>query len=873
VTQPGDRERAGAPALVLFGIMAGHALLETARDALFLARLGADRLAWAYLGIAAAALATVWLVRRTTGARDPRAILGGLLAGAAGGTAVLAATVAIAPSIVFVLYVWTGVAAALVVPAFWTVVDRTLRVGDAKRVFAGIAAGGSLGALAGSAIATALTRILPPAHLVTVAAGVFAACGAAALRRLPRTPDHAAPVRRPRIAPAASPRRTARYVKLLVVLGLVSTVALTLGDLVFKRIVNERVPGADLATALGAINTGINITALVIQLVVTPRLLGRFGVGGALTVLPVIVTVTALGFVVTGAALAVFALKLGDAGLRYSLHRVASEILFLPLAAGVRDTTKPAIDVIGQRGGQALAALVALAATSLGATTWVLGVLTAAAGAGWLVAVCISRAAYIEQFRDTLAAGDIQRDVRVPPLDADSVALLTEALASPDEAEALAALDLLARRGGHVPALVLYHPSHAVVRRALALVGKTARSDVQRALGHLVANADPQIRAAALAAASRNGLHKQQLFAALSDPEPEVRAAAVVALGTADGPGIAAFVDGSPAEQLAIVRAIGRVPPEPFRTVLDQLIAGRDPAVVREVLRVWERSPALADVDTLIGLLDEPHVRGEVRGVLSAGGVEHLPRLVAALRDPATPLGVRRHLPRTISRFGSPAATAALVAQLAVETDGTTEFKILRALGRLRADRPTLAIDPQPVSAYLARTIDEASRYASLSRRLAAALDGQTTTASGCLLVELLAEKQRQAIERAFRALGILHPGLDLRGVYDAIASTDDDRRAAAREIVEGILPVDQRIELLAVIDGRTVDPAREYGLGDVIAALLEDPSDSLRCVAAYHVAERQLVALRSELRRLRPRTGAPLVVRAFDQALEVLDA
>jgi hypothetical protein len=36
-----------APAGVLFAIMTAHALLETARDALFLARLGAERLAWA----------------------------------------------------------------------------------------------------------------------------------------------------------------------------------------------------------------------------------------------------------------------------------------------------------------------------------------------------------------------------------------------------------------------------------------------------------------------------------------------------------------------------------------------------------------------------------------------------------------------------------------------------------------------------------------------------------------------------------------------------------------------------------------------------------------------------------------------------------
>ena len=40
-----NRPSAFAPAAVLFAIMAAHAILETARDALFLSRLGPEHLA------------------------------------------------------------------------------------------------------------------------------------------------------------------------------------------------------------------------------------------------------------------------------------------------------------------------------------------------------------------------------------------------------------------------------------------------------------------------------------------------------------------------------------------------------------------------------------------------------------------------------------------------------------------------------------------------------------------------------------------------------------------------------------------------------------------------------------------------------------
>lgn len=47
-----ERHEAYFGFFTLFGIMAAHALLETARDSLFLARIPPSHLAWAYLAIA-----------------------------------------------------------------------------------------------------------------------------------------------------------------------------------------------------------------------------------------------------------------------------------------------------------------------------------------------------------------------------------------------------------------------------------------------------------------------------------------------------------------------------------------------------------------------------------------------------------------------------------------------------------------------------------------------------------------------------------------------------------------------------------------------------------------------------------------------------
>jgi AAA family ATP:ADP antiporter len=882
--EPAIGRRSGlASALVLFSILVAHAVLETARDALFLSRLGAHHLATAYLAMAGCTVGAVLLVR-ALGVRNARGMLIRFLLCATAGTAVLALVIARSSSAVFVFYVWTGFIITLVVPSFWAAVDRMAQIAEAKRVFGMIGAGGVLGAMTGSAIAGALGRVMATHHLVTVGAAAFGLAAAAAAMLLPTTSLHDPPVRPPR-AEALS-LRSRRYVGLLLAVGLISTTALTLGDLTFKRVIAERLAADNLATVFGAIYTGLNAIGLVIQLVVTPRLLTRWGVGSTLTVLPVVLISAALGFALTGAMVAIIALKLGDGGLRHSLHRVSSEILYLPVPAAVRDGGKLVADAIGQRGGQAVAALIALALTSLGVTARTAGTVTAIAAAGWLLAILWARRAYIAQFRNTLQAGEVQRDVALPRFDADSLRLLSELMSSPNEVEALTALELLARRA-RIPVTAFDHPCEAVVHRALALLEGDLTPELAGALGRLRGHPDPELRAAALAVSIRDRFDRVVLERALEDRDVHVRAAALVGLAAHEGAssaaveGIASLVAGSTEDRLALVKAIAFSPDHQFRPVLYEVLIPRELAVMRQVLHVLAHNPELAELDRLLGFLEDARLRADVRRVFVAVGRAGLDQLVAALDDPQTSQNLRRHLPRTISRFGSEAAAAALVTHLARESDGSSEFKILRALGRMRAEQPGLAIERAPVRDYVRRAIADAARYATFRDQLVALHEGESPT--GQLIGELLAEKRRIAVERAFRGLGILHPRAGFRSVHDALMHGDELRRAAAREIVESVVSSDLRSALLAVVDELPSDrrqarlghlaPGPFTSYGALAAALLTDPSESVRCVVAHHVAEQRLISLRPDLERLKPSLGRPFEVDAFDQAMARLDA
>ncbi|HEY6035560.1 MAG TPA: hypothetical protein VIV58_14905, partial [Kofleriaceae bacterium] len=309
--------------------------------------------------------------------------------------------------------------------------------------------------------------------------------------------------------------------------------------------------------------------------------------------------------------------------------------------------------------------------------------------------------------------------------------------------------------------------------------------------------------------------------------------------------------------------------------VLYELLAWHEPEVMRPVMRVLAREPDAVDLDRVLALIAQPAVRAEARAVFLHAGSRGLDRLIAALRDPQTPIALRQHLPRTISRFGSRRAAAALVARLPLETDAVTIHKLLRALGRMRASNPHLRIDRGIVHAHALRAVARADHYAVIGAALRRTAETASPTAR--LMTDLIGEELEDALAQAFRALDILDPRRGLRSVYDALRSGDDARRAAAQEILAELAPADLRTALLAVIDASPEElaerAAKKFASNDaLIGELLADPSESVRCFAAYHAAEHRTVAVLPVLAQLRATALPPVVRQAFDQAAERLD-
>ena len=589
--------------------------------------------------------------------------------------------------------------------------------------------------------------------------------------------------------------------------------------------------------------------------------------------------------------MAALLLKSADGSLRNSLHRTGTELLYVPLSDSVRSRAKPLIDLVGQRGGQALASILILSESFLARGDVVLAAASAAVSLVWIACAAELKELYLDVFRAALREGTLRPAADLPPVDLVSLETLFAALNSADDNEVLAAIDLLAgeQRARLIPALILYHPSQRVVLRALEVFAVDGRSDFLSVADRLLRRADPEIRAAALRARTRVAPDEAPLRAADADPSPLVRATALAGLVAGGWAGEdsarqidSLLADGGAEAEEALARAIAQQPSAVFEPVLLRLAESPSEEVQVHAARAIGALRGPRFLPSLLGMLVQRDARAEARAALLAYGDAGLAFLDEALSDRALPIELRRHLPRTISLFPPREAAAVLERHLLEETSGAVRYRILRALNRLAAS-PDVVFDAERLRRGAAATVEAVFRviHWRLVLEQGARSEPRRATPGHDLLVGLLRDKEAQSLERLFRLLALAHRREDFKGIYRGLRSSDARARASSRELLENLVEPPLRAPLLAIVDeapdasrlargeGHYARSALDYDA--VLALMLDGGGESLRCIAAYHVGELGLVALRPRLERLREQGASFFLARVVERTLATL--
>ena len=342
----------------LLTVTSSYTLVKTVRDSLFLSMLPATWLPWVYILVGIVTLAVSLIVGRLTQWRSPRQSLGGSILAAAAG-------LALCTFVVWDSYTWVPVIFYLYVNAYGLMSSRVLAVCEQPvrptRDEENERRSGCWRDPRGPRRwrARVDARRMGSAEMVDCSGSGMLALSLPILSLAVRERDGRRTDQQVTPMPESSvPLVRVPYVRWLAVATLCSVIVTGLLDYQFKMAVQQLYPdAAQLASFFGPFYIGINVFALLVQLLGTRWLLQRLGAGSAAAVLPIGLAVGA------GATLAVpgFATVLGakawDQTFRFSLNKAAVELLFFPLQPGVKRRAKAVIEAGIERVGDALAGI------------------------------------------------------------------------------------------------------------------------------------------------------------------------------------------------------------------------------------------------------------------------------------------------------------------------------------------------------------------------------------------------------------------------------------------------------------------------------------------------------------------------------------
>ncbi|MDP2053939.1 MAG: Npt1/Npt2 family nucleotide transporter [Acidobacteriota bacterium] len=868
----------------LFLTMASSVASKAARDALFLDRYRAIDLPYVDIAIAVlvgvAASVYLWIGHRTN---LRNLLVGSILFFAA--NAILFWTWAASSetesgALFIAIYIWVGVFSVLAPSQVWTLANYVMTTREAKRSFGFIGSGAILGWIVGGlATREGVSRFGTENMLAFIALSLFGCAGLVILIWRDR-PDYVG-----NDMPAAGTETDSRtlwgslalvrespYLRAIAALILISALATTVAGWQFKAIAKAAIPGTDeLAMFFGTFNMIAGVMSLLLQLLLTGRVLRTAGVGAALFIVPTAMLMGSLGVFLLGTLVAAAALKASDQVLRYSIDKATTELLYLPVPAAHTFRVKSFIDTVvyrlGDAGGGLIILLFAAALQWSAVDMSRVGVVLLGA---WLVAAWIARRQYVENLRESIHQHRVDYErASMPVMERDATALISSRLkgTTREIAYALSLFEMAHDRKVH-PAVrgLLRHEQPEIRRQAIALLARAGDTSVKAEVEELLRDPSLEVRTEALMYLTTfDQTDPLERIESLGDFEDfSIRAAVVAFLAR---PGATQNVEASRlmlarmAEEqgdqalrtrLEAARLIGTLP-DLFERELRTLLDDEDVAVARAAIAAAGKLKKRTLTATLIERLADPSLAQAAIDALAEFG----DRIVGTLRDYLTDeelnTDVRREIPKVLQAIGSQAAQAVLIESV-LDRDVILRYHVIAALNKLGQQHPERSTDRKLIESVLAAEIMGHYRSYQVLGTLGASLEDDANP-----IAHGLRESIEKEAERIFRLLKILYPQYDMHSAHVGLQSNDPIVHDNAVEFLDSVLPPEVRAVLIPLFDREVPVAVRIESANRMLGAALGDREEAievmalsqdpwLRSCAAYAMGEMRLTRFAATL-------------------------
>ncbi|MDF2815175.1 MAG: hypothetical protein K0Q81_1375, partial [Paenibacillus sp.] len=717
-----------------------------------------------------------------------------------------------------IIYIAYDVFNFLMIVCFWQFATSVLDQRKAKRMIGIVGSGGITGGIVSGFGLKALVPVVGTANLIFFYAGLQLLGFLAVmliLRRVPEPVEVVPDAKRTQTAKKAAAKKSGLFqnvphLKYVAILSAALVLSLTLIDYQFKVILRGTLQNEALAGFMGSFYGFSGLIALFVQLFISGRVLTRFGVMTALLVFPIALVAGSLGVLVLPILAMAMVVKGSDKVLGDTIYSSVNQLIMFPIPPQWRNRAKSFLDGVVRNGAKGLAAVCLLVVTRFLAPEQLSYIILVLLGIGIAAAIKVKKA-YLQTLLSTLQSGNVDlQKAELNLMDPASRLILTDALGSPDEKQALYALRILRDietfdLDPYINGL-LHHPAPEVCAEALAYVRQKVPAGLEPIVQDLLTSPNILVRAGALAALSAYAKeeHLDEITTYLDDPNVEIQAAAIGGLvkyygieGMFRSVGKLKHLIESihKEDRTAMASLFGTIGVKSFYKPLIALLNDNYSVVRVRALQ----SAAILRVSRLIpqivtSLQDGETRRYAVEALAAYEEREILPLLYAYMNEKDASI----HLPQVFERLGSQRSMDKLLASYGSSSYEMRD-KILESLLRMRKN--LLLVDREKVEDLLLQEIQLYDQFAKHGTVI--------TGRDDCSEIVLIIEQIRTEISRRiFQLLSLIYEEQTIQAVYVNWSEGNAGQQANALEVMDQTLQGNLRMELTKMMSTSRKLPA-----------------------------------------------------------------
>jgi len=756
--------------------------------------------------------------------------------------------------LLYIPYIWVAIFGLLSASQFWILANLVYNVREAKRVFGFIGSGAIAGGIFGGYLTSLLTTFLDTENLLFFAAFLLACC-------IPITrfiwKTEVLKLNTFQVAIRTDPKEEGSPLKLIKQSKLLRLIALIVGisvliaklvDYQYSDYASRLISDPDeLTSFFGFWFSTLSVFSLLIQLFLTKRIVGTFGVGKSLLWLPSGILIGSILLLILPQLWVVIFIKIVDGSLKQSVNKAATELLSIPIPIDIKKKTKTFTDVVVDSIATGMAGFILIFfINGLQIPSTYISLIIIALISLWLYFIYNLKKEYITAFK-ALFENSVFKESKTPKKEIkvtsivetvinvfkegnekQIIHMLQKTLEVKDErffgsikrlldhksekVRSMAIENLYFLKSENLSAKIeemVHDEDQDVTTSAFRYLLKHYKKDTVELFNKYLNSTDKTIANAALIGLSlelRNNPQLQYRF----NLDDKIESALVL-LQKIENP-----IEKTNALN-AIIEAIGNSRLEKFYAVIKTHLNSDQLEVLNHVILSASKTLEHQFIDDIISHLSSKKTRDTAMEAIYFYGEPIIDILLKKIKEDTFEYEDDIYVIQIIEKFASQKAINALI-KLTENTEHNIKIEAIEALKRLKWKHPNLVIKDRFI---VDKILDECNLYQNTLSVIHSQIviqykkkvqipESQEENEARKKLIQLLEMRLDRQLERIFRFLGIKYPPSDVDPILSTILKGKEEQRIHAIEFLDNILDSELKKELMPVAESILVEITSE---------------------------------------------------------------